>query len=160
MDLKAVQAALADRGYYKGTPDGLNGPMTEEAIRAFQSDNGLTVTGVADDDVVAVLTDTNAPLPPVPTPRPDEAAAAGAGSDAVAAYLSETAAEASPTSDPMVIEIQRGLVNIAYKGITVDGIAGPGTTKAIREFQRDYRLPQTGVPDVAVLDKLKEIGAL
>jgi len=43
-----VQAHLAERGYYTGFVDGKAGPRTREAIRQFQADAGLTVTGEAD----------------------------------------------------------------------------------------------------------------
>jgi len=42
----------------------------------------------------------------------------------------------------------------------VDGVASDQTKAAIRRFQKHYRLPETGEPDVAVLKKLKSIGAL
>jgi hypothetical protein len=40
-----VQKALARRGYYTGQVDGVIGPQTRSAIREFQRDNGLAVTG-------------------------------------------------------------------------------------------------------------------
>ena len=40
-----VQMALADRGYYRGRIDGVMGAGTRSAIRAFQRDSGLPVTG-------------------------------------------------------------------------------------------------------------------
>lgn len=60
----------------------------------------------------------------------------------------------------LIMEIQRGLSNIAYADITVDGVAGDQTRAAIRHFERHYRLPETGQPNEAVLKKLKSIGAL
>lgn len=41
----AVQARLKARGYYHATVDGIVGPATSAAIRAFQYDHGLAVTG-------------------------------------------------------------------------------------------------------------------
>lgn len=41
----AVQAALARRGYYRGPIDGILGSGSRRALRAFQSDEGLVVTG-------------------------------------------------------------------------------------------------------------------
>ncbi|HBF29535.1 peptidoglycan-binding domain-containing protein [Rhizobium sp.] len=64
------------------------------------------------------------------------------------------------TGTSLVMDIQRGLINVAYTGITVDGVAGDKTKAAIRHFQRHYRLPETGEPDMAVLKTLKSIGAL
>ncbi|WP_105405383.1 peptidoglycan-binding domain-containing protein [Neorhizobium sp. T7_12] len=67
-------------------------------------------------------------------------------------------APVQPTN--LVLQIQRGLSNIAYADVEVDGVAGSQTKAAIRRFQRHYRLPETGEPDELVLKKLKSIGAL
>lgn len=63
-------------------------------------------------------------------------------------------------SPEMVQQIQRGLANIAYTDVSVDGVAGSQTKAAIRHFERHYRLPETGEPNELVLKKLKSIGAL
>lgn len=60
----------------------------------------------------------------------------------------------------LVMQIQKGLSNIAYSDVSIDGVAGDQTKAAIRRFQKHYRLPETGEPDVAVLKKLQDIGAL
>jgi hypothetical protein len=50
-----VQAALANRGYYRGRIDGVIGARTRNAIRAFQRDNGLPVTGRVDGRLLNAL---------------------------------------------------------------------------------------------------------
>jgi hypothetical protein len=50
-----VQDALARRGYYEGQADGVIGPGTRSAIREFQRDNGLPVTGRIDSQLVQAL---------------------------------------------------------------------------------------------------------
>jgi len=50
-----VQSQLQRDGYYDGAIDGLLGPMTREAIAAFQADNGLAVTSVIDEPTLAAL---------------------------------------------------------------------------------------------------------
>ncbi len=50
-----VQSQLQRDGYYDGPIDGALGPMTREAIAAFQSDNGLAVTSVIDQPTLATL---------------------------------------------------------------------------------------------------------
>ncbi len=60
----------------------------------------------------------------------------------------------------LVLQIQKGLSNIAYTDVEMDGVAGAQTKAAIRRFERHYRLPETGEPSEAVLKKLKAIGAL
>ncbi|MCL2084601.1 MAG: N-acetylmuramoyl-L-alanine amidase [Oscillospiraceae bacterium] len=42
-----IQAALYGRGYTRVIPDGVFGPITEQAVRAFQIDHRLALTGVA-----------------------------------------------------------------------------------------------------------------
>ena len=44
----ALQTALVSLGYLEGNPDGMFGGMTEEALKAFQADQGLEPTGEAD----------------------------------------------------------------------------------------------------------------
>lgn len=41
----SVQRILGRKGYYTGTVDGELGPRSRAAIRAWQADNGLRVTG-------------------------------------------------------------------------------------------------------------------
>jgi len=50
-----VQENLRRLGYYKGTVDGLSGPGTRSAIRAYQVDRGLPVTGRIDRDLLQDL---------------------------------------------------------------------------------------------------------
>jgi hypothetical protein len=50
-----VQSALARRGYYRGEIDGILGPASYRAIRAFQADKGLPVTGQIDSNLLRAL---------------------------------------------------------------------------------------------------------
>ena len=50
-----VQEQLQRAGYYDGPIDGVLGPMTREAIAAFQADNGLAVTSAIDEPTLATL---------------------------------------------------------------------------------------------------------
>lgn len=50
-----VQEALKHRGYYKGSVDGDIGPASRSAIRAYQSDRGLSVTGRIDRSLLESL---------------------------------------------------------------------------------------------------------
>ena len=44
--VRTVQNKLRRWGYYSGSVDGIYGPATERAVRAFQKKNGLTVDGI------------------------------------------------------------------------------------------------------------------
>ena len=50
-----VQALLQQMGYYTGDVDGLLGPLTREALTAYQTDQGLTVTAVIDEPTLDSL---------------------------------------------------------------------------------------------------------
>jgi Putative peptidoglycan binding domain len=50
-----VQAVLQQMGYYRGEVDGLLGPMTREALAAYQGDQGLTQTAAIDEPTLQSL---------------------------------------------------------------------------------------------------------
>ena len=47
-DIKKVQESLRDKGYYHAKVDGISGPQTRAAIRQYQKDENLPVTGRLD----------------------------------------------------------------------------------------------------------------
>ena len=50
-----VQAELQQMGYYKGEVDGLLGPLTREALAAYQGDQGLAATASIDEPTLDSL---------------------------------------------------------------------------------------------------------
>ncbi|SIQ54707.1 Putative peptidoglycan binding domain-containing protein [Rhizobium sp. RU35A] len=115
----------------------------------------------AEDPVAAAIraaSDLQAPVAPPPRP-PADIASVSRAKQVVQDPLKPVPVSASAEVQ-RVLEIQRGLQNIAYRDVTVDGVVGDTTKAAIRHFQKHYRLPVTGEPSQAVLDKLKSIGAL
>jgi hypothetical protein len=50
-----VQAELQQMGYYTGEVDGLLGPLTREALTAYQADQGLTQTAAIDEPTLDSL---------------------------------------------------------------------------------------------------------
>lgn len=53
--LARAQVRLARLGYYPGSIDGNFGPMTSQALRTYQADYGLPVTGRLDRRTIASL---------------------------------------------------------------------------------------------------------
>ncbi|WP_165214342.1 peptidoglycan-binding domain-containing protein [Affinirhizobium pseudoryzae] len=103
----------------------------------------------------------------IPPTSPETLAAQPARASAAdQAAARATNASVQPNATPdladvnLVMQIQRGLANIAYTDVKVDGVAGAQTRAAIRHFQKHYRLAENGEPSEAVLKKLKSIGAL
>ena len=57
--VKETQSRLRQLGYYKNSVDGVAGKGTKSAIKTFQYNNGLNVTGTADQETRAVLSQTS-----------------------------------------------------------------------------------------------------
>ena len=54
-EIYQAQKALKELGYNPGKPDGIRGKATEKAIKYFQVDTGLQVTGQLDDQTKEFL---------------------------------------------------------------------------------------------------------
>jgi len=108
-----VQGDLTFLGYYEGQIDGIAGEMTQEAVRAFQTDAGIDVDG-----------------------------AYGPQTDAAMAETLESNAE-------YVTELQEFLVDKELYPGPVDGDYGKGTTSAVKAFQKDCEIEETGLLGIA-----------
>jgi peptidoglycan hydrolase-like protein with peptidoglycan-binding domain len=53
--IRTAQEYLTTLGYQPGALDGIFGPRTEAAIRAFQKDNGLPVDGKISDQLIGAI---------------------------------------------------------------------------------------------------------
>ncbi len=53
--VQAVQLALRRAGFYKGNLDGIFGPLTQSAVIAFQTSNGLTADGIVGPKTYSAL---------------------------------------------------------------------------------------------------------
>ena len=186
--IRQVQAELLRRSLYDGEADGVIGPRTETAIAVFQKTVGMEANGLVTPELLAALTLDRGVTAAVPAQRPVMDVNTS-GEDPVAAAIrrAETQVVTAPRRpvvpvqalppravekaapppvqqanfDPgLVMEIQRGLSNMAYKNVTIDGVPGEDTRAAILRFERHYQLPETGEPSAAVLKKLRDIGAL
>jgi len=169
-----IQKELIRRGLYNGNADGVIGPRTSAAILFFEETVGMAQSGDATPDVLAALrTDAVGPSTiPAEKPREDVTSKATEEDPVAAAIRSAEktvkTAPSSPKQVPLsgisnvdlVLKIQKGLTNMAYANVGVDGVAGEQTRAAIKHFQKHYNLPENGEPSEAVLKKLKEIGAL
>ena len=50
-----VQRVLGQNGYYSGENDGIWGPQSSSAMKAFQNDNGLTPTGTVNRETLVKM---------------------------------------------------------------------------------------------------------
>lgn len=63
-DVKTLQENLNALGHNTGTPDGIFGPMTENAVRSFQKASNLLVDGVAGPQTLAKIQTLLKPVAP------------------------------------------------------------------------------------------------
>ncbi len=116
--IRTLQYLLRHRGHSKVAVDGKFGPITEEAVRAFQRSKGLGVDGIVGNETWPAL---------LVTVR------RGSEGDAVRAVQSQFAARRGLGSDD------------EGTGLAVDGIFGPRTDAAVRAFQEAAQLAVDGI---------------
>ena len=129
--VKRLQNRLIELGYMTGTADGSFGASTKTAVAAFQRKAGLDADGIAGPTTLAVLYDNDAPSA---TPT-DDTLEQGDSGDAVKA-LQKRLIELgymNGTADGDFGSATKAAVKLFQKqaGLTVDGVAGPGTQSAL-----------------------------
>lgn len=139
--VRALQLELSEAGYYGGPADGFAGSRTGAAIVAFERITGREVTGKVSPEVLEAIR-----------------AATPAEQNQGDAAITGSVAPAHP--DARVAKVQNALSRAAYGQIRADGVFGPQTRDAIKQFQADHGLPVTGAIDDALLMELATAGAL
>ncbi|BBN98322.1 peptidoglycan-binding protein [Sporolactobacillus terrae] len=119
--VKVVQQNLIHAGYSVGSAgaDGVFGVATETAVRALQRDSGITVDGIVGLQTQIALSQ------------------ALRGGLAVVPYPGHIIKRGSRGRD--VERIQRAL------SLSVDGVFGPATKKAVKAYQRRHNLSVDGI---------------
>jgi putative cell wall-binding protein len=132
------------------TADGAFGPLTRNALFAWQERAHVPVTGVLDKATWAKLvpSGTTEPEPPT-TPETPETDDSAAVTTSLTPYLSSTLVKGARGA--AVVALQRVL------GLTADGVFGSGTAAAVTAFQSDQDLPATGVVDPATWAALQRV---
>ena len=124
--IASAQQRLKDDGFYSGPVDGVLGPNTVAALRAYQRDHRLSVTGRLDSPTVAsLLSETRTASAPTPPPL---------------------------TMD--VRTAQRELKDRGFYSGPIDGVIGSATEAALRAYQRDRKLTVTGRLDAPTVRSL------
>lgn len=133
--VEAVQRELLAAGYYKGLVDGVAGQRTRRAIAAYQQATGTAVTGAPSEDLADRIRFTR------------EVAEASL-------FTGSTAAGQGGQDLGPIRRVQTGLAELAYEPGPIDGALNPRTREAIRRFERDRGLPETGEIGAALLAEL------
>lgn len=122
-----VQRALAHHGEYHGKIDGVWGKGTEDALRQFQKNNKLDVTGRVDEATANKLDVKLAELEPGDRTAP-------AGTVATASDDARTNVQLTALTKDQAKEMQQRLQLLGYYKGPIDGDVGAGTRAALRNF--------------------------
>jgi peptidoglycan hydrolase-like protein with peptidoglycan-binding domain len=122
-----AQRQLKALGFNPGAIDGNLGSQTTAAVREYQRAYRLPQTARLDDTTLRSLLPDRFQTPVGPT---------------------------GLSNREVIIRAQRQLKALGFDPGTTDGDVGPQTEAAVREYQRAYRLPTTGMLDEVTLRSL------
>lgn len=139
--LREIQGELSRRGLFQGEPDGAPGPRTTKAIRDWQGQAGLPITGEPSEALLAALL-----------------TGGGKPRDQIAHLLK---APADRLERPATVAtVQRALTRLGYGPLKDDGQFGPGTRAALDRFERDRKLPSRSDNPARVLRELAQASGM
>jgi len=124
-----LQRRLADHHAYKGPIDGIWGRGTENALRNFQADNKLAVTGRVDEPTADKL---NLKIERMDVGDNDVRRTPVAGTNTY--DDANTSVQLSALSNAQAKEMQQRLQLLGYYKGPIDGSVGEGTRSALRKF--------------------------
>lgn len=129
IEVRKLQARLAELGYYSGGTDGLYGSSTTDAVKAFQRANGLSSDGQAGVQTQTKLYSANAVYASSPVTTADPNA-------------TRTLTLGMTGND--VYALQQRLIELRYLNGVPDGVFGEETQTALKAFQKNNGLTVDG----------------
>src|SRR5262245_38661728 len=152
-DIRNAQQALKDKGMYTGAVDGTINAETEKALRDFQEKNSLQVTGTLNHDTMKALG--------VKSSAGTSSSKAGTSgtSTTTTPKKEKTGKPTSNISNEKIRKTQSALKKEGFNPGPVDGIMGPMTTAALRDFQSHKGLEVTGTMNTETQKALSARGA-
>jgi len=129
---RAVQRELQIRGYETGARDGVAGVMTRGAIMAYEHDHGLALTARPSQELLKAIVLGEA--------------AKGKGAKAATAEAQD-----------VIRSVQRSLAKLRYKPGPANGRMTQETARAIRAFEGDQALPETGRVSGPLISRLARL---
>ena len=139
LEVRKLQARLAELGYYSGGTDGIYGETTAAAVKAFQRANGLTGDGQAGKQTQTKLYSSSAKYAgtPVTTADPNQTRSLSVGMTGNDVYA-----------------MQERLIELRYLNGVADGVFGAETEAALIAFQKNNNLTADGVAGASTLKKM------
>lgn len=134
MEVKEVQQALADDGFLdEKYVTGFFGPQTEDAVKDYQKANGISQTGMVAERTIAAM-----------FLAPEK--------------LDEKDVYRNGDENSGVKALQQALLDMGYlKEEHVTGYFGSLTEAAVKKFQKDNGISQTGVAAALTIQKINSL---
>lgn len=149
-EVSALQSRLIFLNFLSGSIDGKYGTQTATAVTRFQRANKLKADGIAGPQTIDALYSAtaigNAPAQPTTPPQSAE--------EEITQILKVGSRGAE------VIALQRRLIDLQYLSGNADGIYGPGTALAVKEFQTKNRLTADGIAGKDTITKVNSVTAI
>ena len=150
--LREIQEHLADLGFYKGKVDGILGIGSKQAIIEYQSSANILADGEVTYELLTHIrsfTEINRRLSEQ-TVRTE-----------VKSEARLTMPQSADFDRKTILRIQTALKDeFGIEEIELDGVFGNQTRSALKEFQRFFKLEQSGEIDRATLEKLQSTGII
>jgi peptidoglycan hydrolase-like protein with peptidoglycan-binding domain len=120
---RAVQRELNARGYEAGPTDGSAGLVTRAAIFAYEYDNDLLLTAMPSEPLLRQIV---------------------LGSSSLSSTSGRPGKTITADGQHLVRDVKQQLTALGYQTGTVDGTLTPELARAIRKFEADQKLKQSG----------------
>jgi peptidoglycan hydrolase-like protein with peptidoglycan-binding domain len=131
-DATRAQQRLADLGFFFGTPNGIFGPRSRQALREFKSANGLVPDDHWNANIQARLFDLHAQRK---TERRADAEPRETARVPPPSYGPPTGTMLDPLDRADAARLQRRLADLGFFIAEIDGVWGPGSRAALRDFK-------------------------
>ncbi|MBD9279876.1 MAG: peptidoglycan-binding protein, partial [Clostridiales bacterium] len=135
-NVRRLQQALTQLGYYSGTVDGSFGSGTKAAVSAFQQANSLTVDGIAGSATIALLEKQ--------TGIDIDGNSSSSSSTATGLFKGDYRKLQYTSSGSRVRVLQQALKDLGFTISKVDGVFGQSTFEAVMAFQKATGLTVDG----------------
>lgn len=143
----AIQRELTVRGYGGGPANGKLREETRKAIAAFEKDHGLPVSGSPSDELLRRIL-----LGETASPSASTSSVAGAAKGEVGPSSASTVKQ-----DWRVKQVQQILADLGYAPGPIDGALGSATGQAMKAFQRDRKIAETGRISPELLREIRRV---
>lgn len=136
--VRGIQRELNTRGYSAGPPDGVAGLVTRAAIMAYEYDYGLPLTGGATQELLSRIV---------------------LGSSAPSSSKTLAKRTAGHEAEAVIKSVKQQLTARGYAVGTIDGASNDQLARAIREFEIDQKLPESGRISGPLVSRLTRLQA-